>query len=70
MASSAALLGLETRTLASHEHDILHRVREAAVEIDEILSELGSSREIDVARTRLEESVMWAAKHVGLHGAA
>lgn len=59
----------ETRTLSKGEQDHLNVIKEQAeVLLDlfirsEGVLEIQTSRELSVARTKLEEAVMWAVKH-------
>ena len=59
----------ETRTLSKGEQDHLNVIKEQAeVLLDlfirsEGVLEVQTSRELSVARTKLEEAVMWAVKH-------
>ena len=54
------------------EHRELHPTERAAVEavkdlgakLIDMCDTLGSSRELSIARTKAEEAVMWAVKHI------
>jgi len=54
------------------EHRELHPTEKAAVaavkdlgqKLADMCDTLGSSRELSIARTRAEEAVMWAVKHI------
>ena len=54
----------EYRTLLDHEKEQLAKMKDTAQFLYNDFEELGPSREISLAQTRLEEAVMWATKAV------
>jgi phosphoribosylaminoimidazole-succinocarboxamide synthase len=52
------------RDLTSDERDAIMKVKNLARIVAEFLDELPASREISLARTKLEECVMWATKSI------
>jgi hypothetical protein len=52
------------RQLTPEEEKAVVELKAQAEELHELLMSLGNSRELSVAKTRLEESVMWAVKHL------
>ena len=60
--------GLEIRPLESKESELLQQAKDMAVELHSLYEGFGSSKEMDHAKARLEEAVMWASKHVGMYG--
>jgi len=57
------------RSLTDTEKDQVALIREKGMELQLVLEDLesstGSSKELSEARTRLDEAVMWATRHVG-----
>lgn len=54
----------EYRPLRAEEKEQMDAVKTKGDELFELLSSIGGSREIALAKTKLEESVMWAVKHI------
>lgn len=52
------------RVLTDDEKAAMQRVKDDGQSFLELLSLLGTSREISLAKTRVEEAVMWAVKHI------
>lgn len=52
------------RQLNLEEKEQMHRVKVAGCMFYDILSEIGESREISLAKIKIEEAVMWATKHI------
>jgi predicted nuclease with TOPRIM domain len=52
------------RDLTSDERDAIVRIKDLARMVDEFLYTLPQSREVSLARTKLEEAVMWAVKSI------
>ena len=40
------------------------RVKDLGLEMYKLLDHIGSSRELSLAKTKVEEAVMWAVKHI------
>lgn len=52
------------RVLSDAEKVSMQKVKDDGLALHEFLSTLGTSRELSVAKTKLEEAVMWAVKHI------
>jgi hypothetical protein len=52
------------RVLSDTEKAAMQLIKDKGVEFFELLDLVGSSREIALAKTKIEEAVMWAVKHV------
>ena len=52
------------RELSSLEEDTLAMIKDRAESLHDSLEVLGQGREISLAKTKLEECVMWAVKHL------
>ena len=42
----------------------MSRIKDMGLEFHEFVAGIGQSRELSLARTKIEEAVMWAVKHV------
>ncbi len=62
------VFGLEYRPLSGDEITRIGALKEMGMEMLELMQATGDSREMEAARTRLEEAVIWSVKHVALHG--
>lgn len=58
----------EYRKLSDEEKSDMQAVKDYGFELHEFLDQLGTSRELSLAKTKLEESVMWAVKHITKEG--
>lgn len=54
----------EYRKLTEVEKAAMKTVKDKGLLFVEFLDELGQSRELSLAKTRIEEAVMWATKHI------
>lgn len=54
----------EYRVLSDAEKDYMQRIKDKGLEFHQLVSGLGTSRELSLALTKIEEGVMWAVKHV------
>lgn len=54
----------EYRPLTSQEKAQMEEVKNRAEGLYEVLTNIGTSRELSLAKTKLEELVMWAVKHI------
>jgi hypothetical protein len=54
----------EYRVLSAEEKIQMQQVKDLGLQFHDMLSELGSSRELSIAKTKLEEVVMWSVKHL------
>lgn len=52
------------RVLSEAEKAQMLAVKDKGLELFELIDSLGSSRELSLAKTKAEESVMWAVKHI------
>lgn len=52
------------RVLDEEEKDQMEAVKDHGLGFVEVLDEIGGSRELSLAKTRIEEAVMWAVKHI------
>ena len=54
----------EYRTLSDDEKVQMKRIKDIGLELITAIDEQGQSRELSLAKTKAEESVMWAVKHI------
>lgn len=54
----------EYRVLSDAEKETMKRIKDLGLEMEELLTSIGSSRELSLAKTKNEETVMWAVKHI------
>lgn len=54
----------EYRKLQTQEMVQMKTVKDMGLEFFNMIDGLGASREISLAKTRVEEAVMWATKHI------
>jgi len=54
----------EYRVLTEDEKDMMKAVKDQGVEFYELCTHIGNSREMSLAKTKIEEAVMWAVKHI------
>ena len=52
------------RILTDDEKAAMQRIKDKGVEFLTEIANLGGSRELSLAKTKLEEAVMWAVKHI------
>ncbi len=52
------------RVLSDDEKLAMQKLKDMGLELHEFIEKLGGSREISVAKTKVEEAVMWAVKHL------
>jgi hypothetical protein len=52
------------RVLTDAEKAQMQAIKDKGLELHELLGTIGNSREISLAKTKAEESVMWAVKHI------
>jgi len=52
------------RVLRDDEKATMAKIKDMGAEFLEYFDETGSSREMSIAKTKIEEAVMWAVKHV------
>ncbi len=54
----------EYRVLSEVEKAYMKSIKDFGLEFHDLLAMIGDSREIALAKTRIEEAVMWAVKHI------
>lgn len=52
------------RVLSDGEKSEMQAIKDRGLEFHDLLTSIGNSREISIAKTKIEESVMWAVKHI------
>ena len=52
------------RVLSDAEKAQMQQIKDTGLAFHELLEGIGSSREMSLAKTKIEEAVMWAVKHV------
>ena len=54
----------EYRTLSDTEKASMQEIKDLALKLYDCIESLGQSRELSLAKTKIEEAVMWAVKHI------
>lgn len=54
----------EYKLLTEGEKDCMRLIKDRGLEFWELFDRIGQSRELSLAKTKIEEAVMWATKHV------
>jgi hypothetical protein len=52
------------RVLSDEEKATMQKLKDDGLAFHDYLTSLGGSRELSIAKTKIEEAVMWAVKHV------
>lgn len=52
------------KVLSDSEKENMTKVKDLGLSFHEFVDGLGGSREISLAKTKIEEAVMWAVKHI------
>ncbi len=52
------------RVLDDSEKQQMQAIKDAGLSFFELLDSIGQSREISLAKTKIEEAVMWGVKHI------
>lgn len=52
------------RVLSDEEKAQMGAIKDKGLELLELIDATGSSRELSIAKTKTEEAVMWAVKHI------
>jgi hypothetical protein len=52
------------RVLSEAEKAQMQAIKDKGLELHDLLTEIGASREISLAKTAAEEAVMWGVKHI------
>jgi len=54
----------EYKVLSEQEKSDMKHIKDAGLAIHKFLDASGNSRELSIAKTKIEEAVMWAVKHI------
>jgi len=54
----------EYRVLSDDEKEQMKRIKDLGLELIRAIDDQGGSRELSLAKTKTEEAVMWAVKHI------
>ena len=54
----------EYKVLNAVDKEYMLKVKDIGLDFFLLLDELGNSRELSLAKTKIEEAVMWAVKHI------
>lgn len=54
----------EYRVLTDMEKEFMKSVKDHGLLFHQFLDSMGTSRELSLAKTKVEEAVMWAVKHI------
>lgn len=54
----------EYRVLSDAEKADMQKIKDDALALHDFIDSMGQSREISLAKTKIEEAVMWAVKHI------
>lgn len=52
------------RVLSDVEKQTMQEIKDKGLELHELLEKAGNSRELSIAKTKVEEAVMWGVKHI------
>jgi hypothetical protein len=52
------------RKLETDDLETMKKVKDVGLEFYELIESLGASRETSIAKTKVEEAVLWSIKHV------
>jgi len=52
------------RVLSDDEKNLMQEIKDKGLELHELIESIGQSRELSIAKTKTEEAVMWAVKHL------
>lgn len=52
------------RVLSDEEKATMQAIKDKGLELHQLIEGVGASRELSIAKTKTEEAVMWAVKHV------
>lgn len=52
------------RELTEGEREVMETIKVKGQQLYNLIDSIGQSRELSLAKTKLEESVMWATKHI------
>ena len=54
----------EYRVLTDSEKSAMQAIKDKGLELHDLIESIGQSRELSLAKTKTEEAVMWAVKHL------
>jgi len=54
----------EYRVLTDSEKAAMKEIKDLGLAFHNLIAALGNSREVSIAKTKAEEAVMWAVKHI------
>ncbi len=54
----------EYKVLSDEEKQLMKAVKDGGLAFHEMMDHIGTSRELLLAKTKIEEAVMWAVKHI------
>lgn len=54
----------EYRVLSEEEKNDMQAIKDHGLAFHELCGRIGESREMALARTKIEEAVMWAVRHI------
>ena len=54
----------EYRVLSDAEKETMQAIKDKGLELHALLEAACASRELSIAKTKVEEAVMWAVKHI------
>jgi len=54
----------EYRVLGPEEKAQMQGIKDLGLQFHNLLEHIGTSRELSLAKTKIEEAVMWAVKHI------
>ena len=52
------------RVLSDDEKALMVAIKDKGLELHSLIESVGQSRELSIAKTKTEEAVMWAVKHI------
>lgn len=64
VANNTSAMRHNYRVLSDDEKATMVAIKDKGQEFLDLISAAGNSRELSIARTKTEEAVMWAVKHV------
>lgn len=54
----------EYKVLSEPEKMLMKTIKDKALEFHNLCETIGQSREMSIAKTKIEEAAMWAVKHI------
>lgn len=52
------------RVLTDEEKAAMQEIKDLGLKLHDLIHGIGASRELSIAKTKVEEAVMWAVKHI------